>query len=389
MRWGNRSYQSRFYFSEKEIDFTNEYLDYSQFLLQEFFTADLETRKKLTDYYSDIYGPRSLNYLKSKYSQWAKGNYHLTDLIKERILDLMPECLNENAKYKLGIHQFMASIKNNIKSYQSNQNATFGNFKNINHPEEVVTIFEKELQKIQSLKVLKSKFNILSGEEQEEALLISRFILETKLQKAFNQIERDFNIFLPFMSKFERGVYSATYIIKSFKLKVSIANSKSEFLVFPKFSIKGIEANSRFKQFSDKYLAYELVSTHQETLRAERNSFLNENDIALFFTQYKELLNGDESVKMNSEYQGQGGILSLDVQIKPLKLLKISILISSVKILFFCFSLVFLILVAINWRAYWTLFFGGLVTLSFSLEFLDTQIKKLKSFIHDHKIYGK
>jgi hypothetical protein len=105
MSWRYRSYQSKFYFFEKEIDFTTEYLNYEQFLLQEFFTADFKTREKISNYYIEVYGSRSFAYLKRKYSEWANGDYHLTDLMRERILSLMPKFLNENAKNKLGIHE--------------------------------------------------------------------------------------------------------------------------------------------------------------------------------------------------------------------------------------------------------------------------------------------
>ena len=103
------SYRPNFYYSEKELDFTNENLDYNQFLLQEFFNADLETRKKISNYYIDKFGERSFAYLKRKYSKWANGNYHLTDLMSGRILSLMPQFLNSEAKHKLGIHQFIST----------------------------------------------------------------------------------------------------------------------------------------------------------------------------------------------------------------------------------------------------------------------------------------
>jgi hypothetical protein len=63
----------------------------------------------------------------------------------------------------------------------------------------------------------------LTDEEKEEALEISKYILEIKLQNAFDQIERDINTFLPYMSKFKRGVFSAYYAITTFSLKVDIS----------------------------------------------------------------------------------------------------------------------------------------------------------------------
>jgi hypothetical protein len=389
MSWGYRTYQSKFYFSEKEIDFTTEYLDYNQFLLQEFFSADQETRKKLSNYYFDIYGSRSFAYLKRKYSEWANGNYHLTDLMKERILSFMPNFLNDAAKHKLGIHEFMASIKKTVKSFQSNQKSTFRNSINIKKPQEVVSIFDKEYEKIQKLIILNFRFNVLTEEEKLEALEISKYILEIKLQKNFDQIERDFNIFLPYMFKFKRGIFSASYSISVFNLKVDITNTGLEEVKIAKFRIKDIEANSRFKEYSDKYLAYELVSINKEANKAVSNSFLNENDIKLFFTHYEELSNGESEVSMTSTFQGEGGILSFKVQMKPLKLLKSSIIISSIKLAIYFVLAVTLVSFAINYKLFTLLIYVGIFMGIFTLSLVSDEIKQLKSLKKEYKTYGQ
>jgi hypothetical protein len=385
----NRTYQSKFYFSEKEIDFSTEQLDYEQFLLQEFFTADKETRKNLSNYYIDEYGSRSFAYLKRKYSEWANGDYHLTDLMKERILSLMPKFLNDTAKYKLGIHEFMASIKNNVKSFQSNQKSIFRNTTNLKQPQEVVSIFEKEYEKIQVLTIPNFRFNLLTDDEKAEALEISKYILEVKLQKAFDQIERDFNIFLPYMLKFKRGLFSASYSITPFNLKLDITNTRIEDVEFPKFRIKEIEANSRFKEYSDKYLAYELVSVHREANKAVSNSFLNENDIQLFFTHYEELSNGESELKINSTFQGEGGILTLKAQLKPLKLLKTSIVLSLVKLVVYLIVIITLVTLAINHKLFTLLIFGGFFVGIFTLSLVSEEIKQLKSLTKEYKTYGQ
>ncbi len=385
----SRSYQPKYFFSEKEIDFTTEYLDYSQFLLQEFFTADLETRQKLSNFYIQEYGSRSFAYLKRKYSEWANGDYHLTDLMRERITSIMPKFLNDEAKHKLGIHEFMASIKNTVKSFQSSQKTTFRNTTNLKRPQEVVSIFEKDYEKIQALTIRNFRFNILTEEEKEEALEISKYILEIKLQKAFDQIERDFNIFLPYMFKFKRGIFSANYSITLFNLKVDITNTGIEDVEIPKFKIKEIEANSRFKEYSDKYLAYELVSIHKEANKAVSNSFLNANDIALFFVHYEELSIGESEVSMNSTFQGEGGILSLKAQMKPLKLLKTSIIISSIKLAIYFIVIITLVSLAINNKLFTLLVFGAFFVGIFVLSLVSEEIKQLKSLTKEFKTYGQ
>jgi hypothetical protein len=381
----SRSYQSKFFYSEKEIDFTTEYLNYSQFLLQEFFTADLETRQKISNFYVQEFGSISFSYLKRKYSEWANGNYHLTELMQSRIISIMPQFLNDVAKHKLGIHEFMASIKNTIKLFQVNQKTAYKNIVNLKKPQEVVLIFEKEYEKIQSLTIPNLRFNVLTKDEKEEALEISKYILEVKLQKAFDQIERDFNIFLPYMLKFNLGIFSASYFITALNLRVDITKTGIDEIEIPKFIIKGTEANNRFKEYSDKYLAYELFSIHKEANKAVSNSFLNSNDIQLFIDHYEELLKGESEVTMNSSFQGEGGILSLNVKMKPLKLLKKFIISSSLKLAIYIIISFTVISLAINYELTILLIFGGF----FGFSFIIDELTLLNSLIKDLKTYGK
>jgi hypothetical protein len=396
MSWRYRKYKSysrlnqpKFFFSEKEIDFTTEYLDYSQFLLQEFFTSDLETNQNLSNFYIQEYGSRSFAYLKRKYSEWANGDYHLTDLMKERITSIMPIFLDDKAKHKLGIHEFMASIKNTVKSFQKSQKSTFRNTSILKNPQEVVSIFEKEYEKIQALIIRNFRFNVLTEEEKDEALEISKYILEIKLQKSFDQIERDFNTFLPFMFKFKHGIFSASYSITAFNLKIDITNTGIDDVEISKFNINEAEANSRFKEYSDKYLSYELISLHREANKAVNNSFLNANDIQLFFAHFEELSNSESEVSMNSTFQGEGGFLSLKAQMKPLKLLKTSIIISSIKLAIYIIVIITLVSLAINHKLLSLLIFGVFFVGIFAFSIISEEIKQLKLLTKEFKTYGQ
>jgi hypothetical protein len=384
----NRAYQPKFFFSEQEIDFTTETLDYGQFLLQEFFLANTETRKKISNYYIKEYGSRSYAYLARKYSEWANGNYHLTDMMRFRIISIMPTFITDNAKYKLGIHEFMASIKNTVKSFQNNQKPYYRRT-NLKDPNEIVDFFEKEYDKIQELVISNFRFNVLSEEEKTEALEISKYILEIKLQQAFDQIERDFNVFLPFMYKFKRGVFTANYSITRYSINIDIANTGLNDVSIPNFKINEYEANSRFKEYSDKYLAYELVSMHKEANKAISDSFLNANDIELFFNHYEELSNGESAVNMNSTFQGEGGTLRLKAEMKPLKLLKTSIIVSSTKLVIYCLVITIFVSLIINNIFLPFLYYVGFFLSIMSINIINEEIKKIKSLTKEYKTYGK
>jgi hypothetical protein len=384
-----RPYQSKYFFSEKDIDFTTEYFDYNQFILQEFFSTEIEIRQKMSQFYIEEYGSRSFAYLQRKYSEWANGDYHLTDLMKERILSVMPKFLNEQAKHKLGIHEFMTSIKNTIKSFQANQKTAYGNRFQLKQPQEIVSIFEKEYEKIQFLTIQNFRFNVLTDEEKEEALAISKYILEIKLQKTFDQIESDFNTFLPFMFKFKRGIFSASYSISDLNLKVDITNTGISDIEIPKFNIRKLEANGRFKEFSDKFLAYELVTMSIEAKRSVSNSFLNSNDIKLFLDHYCELSNGESEVAMNSTFQGEGGVLLLKAQMKPMKLLKTSIVLSSIKLAIYLIVVLILVFLIINYKLFTLLLIGGFFVGIYVFSLMNEELKQVKSLRKELKTYGQ
>ena len=389
MSWGHRKYQSKFYFSEKEIDFTREYLNYDQFLLQEFFSVELETRKNISKYYCEMYGSLSLAYLERKYSEWAIGDYHLTDLMKKRILFFMPKFLDDQAKHKLGIHEFMASIKNTVKSFQSSQKSNFRNSKNIDKSHEVISIFYREYEKIQMLTIRNFRFNVLTEDEKLEALEISKYILEIKLQNVFDQIDRDFNVFLSYIIKFKRGIFSANYCISEFNLNVDITNSEVHDFENAKFRIKEIDINSRFKEYSNKYLAYELLSIQKEANKAVNNSFLSANDIQLFFSHYELLSSGENEVNMNSIFQGEGGILSINAQMKPLKVLKTSIIISSIKLAIYFLVIITLVSLAISNKLFSLLIFGAVFIGFFAFTNISEEMKRYKALRKEFRTYGQ
>lgn len=385
----SRKYQPKFFYSEKEIDFTTESIDYSQFLLQEFFTADLETRRKLSDYYIQEYGKLSFIYLNRKYSEWVNGDYHLTDMMKERITSFMPNFLNEQAKHNLGLHEFMASIKNTVKAFQKQQQATYSNLLNLKSPQEVFSIFEREYDKIQVLTIPNFKFNVLTEDEKEEALEISRYILEIKLQKAFEHIQRDLNIFLKYTDKFKRGIFSASYSTKQLNIKVDMTNKLVYNFENLTFTNNESEANSRFKEYSDKYLAYELVSLYKESNKAYSHSFLNENDIQLFLDHFLELSNGENEVSMNSTFEGEGGILLIKANIKPLKLLKTLMLKSYINLVIYFILIAIFVLYVVNNINFNLLIFGSLIGGILAYSLVSEEIEKLKLLTKEYKTYGK
>jgi hypothetical protein len=314
-----RTYRPKFFFSEKEIDFTAESLDYTQFLLQEFFNADRETKKNLAKYYVEKFGMRSYSYLDRKYLEWANGDYHLTDMMRERILSFMPLFLSKEAKHNLGLHEFMSSIKWIVRRFESEQNLNYRSFRSISNSDDLLDILEREHDKIKNLTSYKYKFNILTEEEKLEAIEIGKYILEVKLQNTFNQIKRDLDIFLPYLTRITKGIFEVNYKIPIFKISMDVL--KIKYLQIPIIEISDTEATSRFKYYSDKYLASEMVSIHKQSQTAVKNSFLTATDLNIFEDHYLQIIKSDSEVNMKSTFESEAGILEFNFKFLPKKIL--------------------------------------------------------------------
>lgn len=383
-----------FYYSEKELDFTNENLDYNQFLLQEFFNADVSTRSEMSNYYIAKFGDRSFAYLKRKYSEWANGNYHLTNLMSGRIISMMPRFLNSEAKHKLGIHQFMSTIKNAVITFESKQNFRSNRTKYISSTSELLEIFEKEYAEIQSysydsLNIYGSRKDMLNDDELIEAIEISKYILEVKLQNLYNQIERDFQIFLPFIQKLKIGTFESSFKIKVFDIIINLEKLDSNEIKVPNFQIPEIVSNSVFRKYSDKYLAYELLSINRKSKEQIANSFLNTNDLQIFFNHYNELSNYDSEVSFVSTFLGESGELKIKARLVPPKILNTSLLYALIKLTIYIVITISLIAIAIRNEAYILLLFGSFFVGIIAFSMISEEIKEIRALKKELKTYGK
>ena len=394
--YGDRrfSYKPNFYYSEKELDFTNEYLDYNQFLLQEFFKADLKTKRKISNYYINKFGDRSFAYLKRKYSEWANGDYHLTDLMRGRIITMMPNFLNSEAKYKLGIHQFMSTIKKAVKAFEGEQNYRYKQTKNISRISEFLKIFNKEYYEIQSysydtLNIYGHRKDMLKDEELLEAIEISKYILKVKLQNLFDQIERDFQTFVPFIQSLKIGTFESSFKINAFNIEINLAKLDSNNIKVPKFKIPEIETNSDFKKYSDKYLAYELVGINRKSKELIASSFLNNNDLQLFLNHYIELSDYDSEVTIDSNFLGESGTLKIYARLVPPKILKTSLLYAFIKLKIYIVFTISLFILAISFevKSLLLLSFGSVVVIN-AFTMISEEIKEIRTLTKELKTYG-
>lgn len=379
------------YYSEREIDFSTEYINYNQFLLQEFFNSDAETWSKISRYYKSIHGNRSLLYLARKFNEWKNGDYHLTDLMESRILETMPKFLTKNAKEKLSLHDFLSSIKRTIKTFERRQKSRNYSFSELTKIESIIEMFRDEVKEINQINLEKTRFGLLSDEEKAEGNAIVKYILKIKLQTIYNQLKNDLNVILPFVGKVTRGKVFINYNLRGLSASFNFLNVKIISVQFPKFELRELHSKSRFDSYANKYLAYEMLDIHKKSLETKSDGLINKTDLEIFFNQYEKFTFGENEVTMNSIFRGEAGNLKIDASIVPMKLLKLAIYKSIFKIL----VAVIIIGGVLSWlindnnlillAAFW---FITLPAIIFIFSFLKEEIESIIQHKNEIKNYG-
>ena len=379
------TYNSKYFFSIKDIDFNAEILNYDHFLLQEFFTANLEIKSKIEKAYRRAYGSLSLAYLKRKYDSWVKGDYHLTDLMRERIVLMTFNNLSDEAKFKLGVYEFMSSIKANVKSFQIRQNYNFKYKRRINRQADLIEMFKSEILRIDGYKEKTSKYSVLNKEEKFEALEISKYIMRLKLNVFMKLIESDFELFSGYLELFSKLGVSAYYFIATYNVDIDILEISINDLRFSFGTMSELSIETKYRPYADKFLAYEMIEIQNQKNKAVFKSKLSQKEIDSFILKYKELLTGKYEVEMKSDFESECGVLKLSTKVVPYVTIKNAIILSWTKIFSFVVAIAVVLIFFMSIELTFVKGFIGFVLILLAINLLIFEISELKSFREKYK----
>ena len=267
------------YYTEKDIDFTSNYLDYRQFILQEFFNSDDDTWNKIACYYRREHGDRAFGYLRRKFHEWKEGDYHLTDLMQSRIMDVMPKYLTVKAKEKLGLHEFLSTIKNIVQ-----RNDLKGTYRKdtINTFDAFVEAIKLELENINKIEIPYLRYNMIGKREKKEVLNISKYILKVKLQSIYKHITKDIETVSPYFKTNTLDRFNISYTASFGKHELKLENKELGRTTFPKFELNEIKSNNQYDLYAEKYLAYELKEIHHKRNKGVVEGYLTTTDMDIF-----------------------------------------------------------------------------------------------------------
>jgi len=281
--------------------------------------------------------------LERKFYEWKNGDYHLTELMRERILGVMPLFLTEDAqnklrireelirlreeqrKYERGLNEFLSTIKQVVRTNKL-QRSRYEKPIKINSFELFIQAIKDELEKINKLDINELRLYHNTDEERKEILSISKYILKINLQSVYNHLKNDIELVSPYFKKnsFDRFKISYTALFGIYD--IDFVNKELNQVSFPSFKLSSVVSNNKYDEFTEKYLANELKDIFHKRNENAVDGFLTTTDMDIFLSKYLELKsNQDCEVKMKGEFNGEIGILKMSVEYIPPKFLQLEI----------------------------------------------------------------
>ena len=218
---------------------------FEKFLLDEFFCFDDSRIESIIQEYKILHGERSVNYFKEKIEHWKKNRASITDLMKSRILELIPRHLSEEKIF----HLFKIEVKDQITQLQKRYR---------DHPiliSELADVYKFELELISQIKNFSSSFPEyrlnLSEEDKIKFLETLKYLLKQRIKLSYEQVKRDFVSISYLLSNIKQKWGRFEYTIDYLNCKVSINSDFGDMFFLP---LREPELDDNLFQF--KYKSY-------------------------------------------------------------------------------------------------------------------------------------
>lgn len=316
---------------------------FEKFLLDEFFCFDDSRIQSIIQEYKILHGERSVNYFREKIEHWKKNRASITDLMKSRILELIPLHLSEEKIF----HLLKIEVKHQIIQLRE---------KYRHHSKfisELAEVYQTELELISQIKNFSSDFPIyklhLSEEDKIKFLDILKYLLKKRLKLSYEQVKRDFDSIFYLFSNVKQNWGKFEYRIDYLNCKVSI-NSDFDEMFFLPLREPELDDNLfqfKYKSYVDDFLLNDLNKIDYLKTSVNVEKIYNKNDFDSTIESFNKLLILDEDGAIESEFKGFGGVLNVSIMVKSLKKIRykywscITILVSIYFLSMFSTSLLF------------------------------------------------
>jgi hypothetical protein len=288
---------------------------FEKFLLEEFFCFDNSIIESITEEYKILHGDRSVNYFKEKISHWKKNRASITDLMKSRILELIPRYLSEEKIF----HLLKIEVKDQIIQLRK---------KYRDHPisiSELSDVYQFELELISQLKNFSSSSPVyrlhLSEDDKIRFLEILKYLLKQRLKLSYYQVKRDFVSISYLLINIKQNWGQFSYTIDYLNCKVIINNDLGKIVLLPLREPELEDDNYQFqhKSYVNEFLLNDLNKIDYLKTSDNIEKIYSENDFDLTINNFNKLLFHDKEGVIESEFKGYGGLLSVSIIVKSIK----------------------------------------------------------------------
>lgn len=369
--------------SKKEYSF-----DIYKYLKKEFFNADNETFRLIAKFYRTHYGDSAYSYMLNTYSSWKSGSVGVSSLTMRRIVECVPKFLNPEKRLyilRCEIHIFLENAKEKLKYSDlklTNLHSIFETLQN-----EIINFSQSNLHWFIGK-------NIFPVEQVEHYLSVCKYALNERLIQSYKQSINDLSIISEKFQSLSCEIDSATYKIDFLNLTFDLLEIRKHKISYYPLNSLSLNLDATFKNFGEQYILEELMKMSFYEKEGEINASLKSKDIDTIFSHFIELTKEENEVIMKSKLQGDGGLLTIQLEFTPLKKSIESTLIASSKIIAIIVGLTIgtLLVFKFKHKLYWifaVLFFGGFILVFYLLALIPEEISKIRKSIIQIKRYGK
>jgi hypothetical protein len=356
------------------------------YIENEFFTADRETLRKITDLYYDLYGYGPHKYLIDTYHSWKSGYVSTSGQTMGRIIECVPRFLSDEKRFFILKNEVIYFIET-LHQKQQNKNATLS---------ELNTLFENYATQIENFNQSNLPYmvgkRIFTPEEIEQFLLVCKYALLEKLNLAFKQVQNDLILFKEKISSFKTGVFKASYQIDFLNSKIDLSNINEFHFDFIKLKQQEINPNGTYKQFAEQYILEEFMQMNFSEKEGAVNHFVKSKDLDFFLDQYHQINRKENEATLKSDFRGEGGQLNVILEVKSLHKIKSLIYLSGAKMIIYFAVLIIAIFLVVKFELYKVVILviiGGLILGGILLENFKSEIQTIKNLKLDLKRYGQ
>lgn len=286
-----------------------------KYLTDEFFNCDDIIFKRIADLYCDLYGVNAHNYMMKTFYKWKSGWVDMSGQTMHKILECVPRFLSDEKRFyilKCEVEFFLETTHYE----QQAKNKKIGLL-------ELNTLFEHYTAAFNGFG--KSNLTwflgkkIFNEEQIEQFMSVCRYSLANRLNLAYTQVQNDLTTLKSNLKKHDIDKVSGEYTVDFLNTTIEISSIRNEILQPITFGVSEYRMEGRFKEFAEKYILDELIKIDFSKKQGDAKAHIKSNDIDMLFSHYNEVIKGKNEVKISSTFEGEGGILVLNLDFTPIQ----------------------------------------------------------------------